>query len=173
MDLLSKIRNVPDFPVPGIQFKDITTLLSDAQAFNATIDLLEQRYKNAGISKVVGIESRGFIFGAALATRLGIGFVPIRKAGKLPADTIKRSYALEYGEATIELHRDALTPEDTVVLIDDLLATGGTLKASCELVDELGAKIHEIWVLLELTFLPGREVLKGYRLHGEISIASE
>jgi adenine phosphoribosyltransferase len=122
---------------------------------------------------VVAIESRGFLFGAALADRLGIGVVPIRKIGKLPGDKIRKSYSLEYGEATIEVHRDSLTAADRVVVIDDLLATGGTLKAACELVTELGATIDEIWVLIELAFLPGRQVLSGYRVHAEAVVSDE
>lgn len=167
MDILSKIRNVPDFPKPGIQFKDITTLISDGEALRKVIDGLEERYRGAGLSKVVGVESRGFIFGAALADRLGIGFIPVRKKGKLPADTIEKTYALEYGEATVEMHRDALEKGDRVVIIDDLLATGGTLEASCALVEELGASIHEIWVLIELGFLNGRERLSSRAFHSE------
>ena len=173
MDLLATIRNVPDFPKPGIQFKDITTLIANAEAFRFVMAGLEQRYANRGITKVVGIESRGFIFGAALATRLGVGFVPVRKIGKLPADTIKRSYSLEYGEATVELHRDALTAADRVVVIDDLLATGGTAKAACELVLELGATIDEAWFLVELAFLPGRKALGSIPVHAEVVVSSE
>jgi adenine phosphoribosyltransferase len=173
MDVLSKIRNVPDFPKPGIQFKDITTLLADPEAFNAVIFELARRYHTTGLTRIVGIESRGFIFGAALAHALGLGFVPIRKAGKLPADTYRRSYALEYGEATIELHKDALNADDVVLIVDDLLATGGTLKAAAELVGETGARIAGIWVLIELSFLPGRKVLEGYPVHAEVDVASE
>lgn len=173
MDVLSKVRNVPDFPKPGIQFKDITTLIADGPAFKEVIGKLVHRYEGARLTKVVGIESRGFIFGAALASHLGIGFVPVRKAGKLPADTIQRSYALEYGEATVEMHRDGVAKGDRVVIIDDLLATGGTLKAACELVDELGATIHEVWVLIELGFLPGRAKLAHYKVHAESVVASE
>lgn len=171
MDLLSKIRTIPDFPKPGIQFKDVTTLLSDGPAFNHVIEnLLVARYRNAGLTKVVGVESRGFIFGAALASRLGIGFVPVRKAGKLPHATLKRSYSLEYGEATVEIHADALCNTDRVVLIDDLLATGGTLWAAGELISALGASIHEVWVLMELGFLPGREKVGNHPIHSEIVI---
>ena len=173
MDILSKVRNIPDFPKPGIQFKDITTLLADGPAFRETINLLENRYRSRGLTAVVAIESRGFLFGAALADRLGIGIVPIRKIGKLPGDKIRKSYSLEYGEATIEVHRDALNAKDRVVVIDDLLATGGTLKAACELVNELGATIDEIWVLIELGFLPGRQVLSSYRLHAEAVVTGE
>lgn len=167
LEILNKVRNVPDFPKPGIQFKDITTLLADPEAFRYVMDRLQERYSNQGVTKVVGIESRGFIFGAALADRLHAGFVPVRKKGKLPADTIEASYELEYGEATIEIHRDALNPGDRVVVLDDLLATGGTLKASCDLVRELGAQILEVWVLIELGFLPGREKITGLPFHAE------
>jgi adenine phosphoribosyltransferase len=173
MDILTKVRNVPDFPKPGIQFKDITTLLADGEAFRTVIDRLAARYADRGLTKVVGIESRGFIFGAALANRLNIGFVPVRKAGKLPADVISRSYALEYGEAIVELHRDALDSHDRVVVIDDLLATGGTLAAACDLVKELGAEIEEVWVLIELAFIPGRSKLAGHKVHAEAVVHSE
>lgn len=173
MDLSHSIRNVPDFPKPGIMFKDITTLLQDATTFKSAIDGLENRYRDTGLTKVVGIDSRGFIFGAALADRLGIGFVPIRKAGKLPADKIARSYALEYGEATVEIHRDSLGPDDNIVLIDDLLATGGTLEAAAFLVTELGASIHEVWVLIELAFLHGRDRLAPHPVHAVIIEAGE
>jgi len=173
MDLLSRIRNVPDFPKPGIQFKDITTLLQDVEAYNHVIRGMADRYRGAGLTKVVGIESRGFIFGAALAHSLGVAFVPVRKAGKLPADVISKSYELEYGQATIELHTDALGPKDRVVLVDDLLATGGTLAAAADLVSQTGATIHEVWVLIELAFIPGREKLKKYPLHAELVVKAE
>lgn len=170
MDILSKVRTIPDFPQPGIQFKDITTLLADGEAFQTVMENLENRYRSANLTAVIGVESRGFIFGAALADRLGIGFVPVRKKGKLPADTIEKTYALEYGEATIEIHRDALAKGDKVVIIDDLLATGGTLEASCALVEELGGSIHEIWVLIELGFLKGRDKLGSHPVHAEAVI---
>ncbi|MGF1571831.1 MAG: adenine phosphoribosyltransferase [Sumerlaeia bacterium] len=168
MNFLDHIRTIPDFPKPGIQFKDITTLLKHPEAFAQVIDQLEQRYKNSGITKVIGVESRGFIFGAPLANKLNVGFVPIRKAGKLPAETYQKSYALEYGEATIELHKDALDSNDRVLIIDDLLATGGTLAASVELVEEAGATVTAIWVLIELGFLNGRNVLPGKTVHSEL-----
>ncbi len=173
MDILLKVRNVPDFPKPGIQFKDITTLIADGAAFRAVIDGMEKRYRGAGITKIVGVESRGFIFGAALADRLELGFVPIRKVGKLPADTIQRSYDLEYGQATVEIHRDSLGKGEKVLIVDDLLATGGTLKASCELVEALGASVAEIWVLIELGFLSGRDKLGPYAIHAEAVVNSE
>lgn len=173
MDILAKVRTIPDFPKPGIQFKDITTLLADGEAFSQVMEGLVRRYKDAGLTSVVGIESRGFIFGAALAHRLGIGFVPIRKVGKLPGKTIRQSYKLEYGEATVELHCDVLCSGDKVLIVDDLLATGGTLSAACELVRSTGAQIHEVWVLIELGFLPGRELLKGYAVHAEAVVSAE
>lgn len=168
MNFLQHIRTIPDFPKPGIQFKDITTLLNHPQAFAEVIDHMVERYKDSGITKVIGVESRGFIFGAPLAHRLKIGFVPIRKAGKLPAEAFQKSYALEYGEATIELHKDALSKNDRVLIIDDLLATGGTLAASVDLVHEAGATVQAIWVLIELGFLNGRDVLKGQTVHSEL-----
>lgn len=173
MDILAKVRTVPDFPKPGIMFKDITTLLQDGPAFAQVMRQLQARYTGAGLTHIAGIESRGFIFGGALAQMLGIGFVPVRKAGKLPGDRIRRSYSLEYGEATLEIHTGALKKGDRVLLVDDLLATGGTLKASAELVEELGASVHEIWVLIELGFLPGRRVLDGYRIHAEAVVSGE
>ncbi|MEQ8819083.1 MAG: adenine phosphoribosyltransferase [Sumerlaeia bacterium] len=173
MDILSKIRNIPDFPKPGIQFKDITTLLADPEGFNAVIFNLAKRYHDAGLTKIVGVESRGFIFGAALAHALGLGFVPVRKEGKLPHETLGKSYELEYGSATIEIHKDALTPDDRVVIIDDLMATGGTLEATVHLVEQLGAEIAEVWVLMELSFLNGKGKLGGVPYHAEISIGEE
>ncbi|BDD00335.1 adenine phosphoribosyltransferase [Persicobacter psychrovividus] len=151
----SVIRNVPDFPKPGIQFKDITTALKDPKALSFMIDHLYEYYKDKGITKVAGIESRGFIIGPALAARLGAGFVMIRKPGKLPADTIQKSYALEYGEDTIEMHKDAIGENDVVLVHDDLLATGGTALAALELVQEVGAKSVLVNFLIELAFLDG------------------
>lgn len=159
--LLDAIRTVPDFPKPGIMFRDITTLLKDPAAFRLATDLLADRYRTAQIGVVAGIESRGFILGAALADRLGVGFVPIRKPGKLPAATLRQSYELEYGTDAVEIHRDALQPGARVLLHDDLLATGGTLSAACSLVDSLGGVIAGIAVLIELSFLNGRARLPG------------
>lgn len=170
MNFLQHIRTIPDFPKPGIQFKDITTLLNHPGAFAEVIDHMVDRYKDQGITKVLGVESRGFIFGSPVAYKLGVGFVPIRKAGKLPADVYRKSYALEYGEATIELHKDALNSTDRVLIVDDLLATGGTLAATAHLVAEAGASVEAIWILLELGFLNGRDVLKGYNVHSEMVI---
>ncbi|MDR0891459.1 MAG: adenine phosphoribosyltransferase [Mediterranea sp.] len=154
--LVENIRVVPDFPIPGIQFYDVTTLFKDAQCLRELSDTLYEMYKGRGITKVVGIESRGFIMGPILATRLGAGFIPIRKPGKLPAETIEQSYAKEYGEDTIQIHKDALGPDDVVLLHDDLLATGGTMKAACELVKKLRPKKVYVNFLIELKELNGK-----------------
>jgi adenine phosphoribosyltransferase len=156
------IRNIPDFPKPGIQFKDITPVLADARLFAGAIDLLTEKFKPGSVDAVVGIDARGFIFAAAAAMKLRAGFVPVRKKGKLPYQTHEQDYALEYGSATIALHVDALKPGARVLLIDDLLATGGTAAAATALITKLGAQILEIGFLIELGFLHGREKLKGY-----------
>jgi adenine phosphoribosyltransferase len=156
------IRNIPDFPKPGIQFKDITPVLADARLFAGAIDLLTEKHQPGTVDAVVGIDARGFIFAAAAATKLHAGFVPVRKKGKLPYQTHEQDYALEYGTATVAIHVDALKPGSRVLLIDDLLATGGTAGAAAALVQRLGAKILEISFLIELSFLHGREKLKGY-----------
>ena len=155
------IRNVPDFPKAGIQFKDITPLLADPRLFAGTIDLLTQNFKPGSVDSVVGIDARGFIFAAAAAQKLHAGFVPVRKKGKLPYQTIEEDYALEYGNATVAMHVDALKPGARVLLLDDLLATGGTASAAASLVKKLGANILEIGFLIELKFLNGRDRLKG------------
>ena len=155
------IRNVPDFPKPGIQFKDITPVLADARLFAGSIELLTANFKPGTVDAVVGIDARGFIFAAAAATRLQAGFVPVRKKGKLPYKTIEQDYALEYGHATVAMHTDALKRGARVLLIDDLLATGGTSAAAVGLMQKLGAQILEITFLIELKFLNGREKLKG------------
>lgn len=166
MDLVRKlIRDVADFPKKGIIFKDITPVLQDAPAFRQTIDALAERYRDAGITHVVGIESRGFIFGAALAYVLPAGFVVVRKPGKLPRATYSASYSLEYGEDTVQIHQDALGAGDKVVVVDDLIATGGTAKAACELVERCGAKVHEFAVVIELAALEGREKLGERKVH--------
>ena len=155
------IRNVPDFPKPGIQFKDITPVLADARLFAGAIELLTARFAPGSIDAVVGIDARGFIFAAAAATKLKAGFVPVRKKGKLPFTTIEQDYALEYGHATVAMHTDALKPGARVLLIDDLLATGGTAAAAVALVQKLGGKILEAGFLIELKFLKGRDQLAG------------
>ena len=161
-EIESAIRNVPDFPKAGIQFKDITPLLADARLFAGAIDLLADTFKPGTVDAVVGIDARGFIFAAAAAIKLHAGFVPVRKKGKLPYQTHEQDYALEYGSATIAMHVDALKPGARVLLIDDLLATGGTAAAAAALVKKLGAHILEMSFLIELKFLNGREKLKGY-----------
>jgi adenine phosphoribosyltransferase len=160
--LAAKIRDVPDFPQPGILFKDITTLLQDGAAFRQALDALEERCRPYGATRVVGIESRGFIFGAPLADRLGAGFVLARKLGRLPAETVRVEYTLEYGSNTVELHRDAVAPGERVLVVDDLLATGGTALATIKLVEMLGGVVAAVVCLVELTFLSGRERLQGY-----------
>lgn len=164
IDLAALIRNIPDFPQPGIQFKDITTLLRDGPAFKYAIDLFIERYKGREIDAIVGIESRGFIFGAPLAYMLGLGFIPVRKPGKLPAATYVVEYDLEYGTNRLEMHQDALQPGMRVVVLDDLLATGGTTLAACQLIERVGGVIEEVAFLIELTFLCGREKLPQYPL---------
>lgn len=167
MDLKSYIREVPDFPQPGIGFKDITTLIGDAGAFRVMVDRITRHYRNRGITKVVSLESRGFIVGGALAYLLQAGFVPIRKAGKLPAQTISMSYELEYGTDTIEIHADALGEDDTVLIHDDLLATGGTALAALHLVQKLGVKKIYFSFICDLQFIhtPLKEELKAYVPH--------
>ena len=165
MDLSSIIRNVPDFPKPGIQFKDITTLLLHGDAFKEIIDGWKDRYAGQKVDAIVGAEARGFIFGAALAYAMELPFVPVRKPGKLPAETIAESFELEYGTDTLEVHVDALEKGARVVLVDDLLATGGTMEAMCRLVERLGAEVVEIAFVVELPPLKGRDKLAGYPIH--------
>ena len=169
MDLKAKIRNIPDFPQKGILFRDITTLLKDPEAFCYVIDQLRNRYKNMDIDFVAGIESRGFILGAALACQLKKGFIPIRKPGKLPYETISVKYSLEYGTDCVEMHTDALESSNRVLLIDDLLATGGTMAAACELVEQPGAEIVECCFVIELRELNGREKLKGHKIFSMVN----
>lgn len=157
--LKSKFRDVPDFPKPGIVFKDLTTLLNDAEAFTLTIDALAAKYANLEPKFIAGIEARGFILGSALAYKLGSGFIPIRKPGKLPAKVLRQPYALEYGEDSVELHVDSCNKGDKVVLIDDLLATGGTASAACQLLQAIGADVVGIGFVTELSYLTGRQKL--------------
>jgi adenine phosphoribosyltransferase len=164
----SAIRDIPDFPKPGIVFKDITPILHDPKLFRAAVRIFARRLKEKNITKIVAIESRGFLFGAAVAHHLGLGLVLVRKKGKLPHKTVEASYALEYGSATIEMHKDALTRNDRVVILDDLLATGGTAAATARLVRRLGARVVECDFLIELTFLNGRRKLKGFRVFAPI-----
>jgi len=162
--LAEKIRDVPDFPQKGVVFKDITTLLKDGQAFRMAIDALVEPFKDAKVDLVVGMESRGFIFGSPIAYQLGAGFVPVRKMGKLPASSIRAEYALEYGTATLEIHEDAIIPGQKVLVIDDLLATGGTVGATIGLIEKLKGEVVGVAFLIELTFLNGRSKLQNHRV---------
>lgn len=163
-ELKKLIRGVPDFPKKGILFYDITTLLKDKVGFAKLIDGLSERYIGKQIDLVLGIEARGFIFGPALAYRLNAGFVPVRKPGKLPAETARVTYALEYGQDTLEVHKDAVQPNQTVLIVDDLLATGGTALATVKLVEGLGGKVASLAFVVELDFLKGRDKLRGYEV---------
>ncbi|MFI6599748.1 adenine phosphoribosyltransferase [Nonomuraea sp. NPDC050536] len=165
--ILTHIRDVPDYPQPGVLFKDITPLLADAEAFTAVVDELSGLFQ---VDKIVGIEARGFILAAPVALRAGAGFVPVRKKGKLPAETIEESYDLEYGSATIEVHKDAFTPGDRVLIVDDVLATGGTAEAAVELVRRAGGEVAGLAVLMELGFLKGRERLAGVDLRSLVIV---
>lgn len=156
------IRTISDFPKKGILFRDITTLLSDKEGLRAAVDLMSREIENKDFDIVIGPESRGFIFGVPIAYNLGKAFVPVRKKGKLPAKTVEVSYNLEYGASALEMHKDAIKPDDKVVIVDDLIATGGTTKAICELLEKLGAKIVKIVFLIELEGLRGRDLLKNY-----------
>ena len=162
--LKSYIREVPDFPKPGILFYDITTLLKDRVGLATLTDSLGQRYIGRRVDMVLGIEARGFIFGPALAYRLNAGFVPVRKPKKLPAETARWTYDLEYGSDTLEIHKDAIQPGQSVIIVDDLLATGGTAKATTQLVESLGGKVASLAFIVELDFLKGREKLAGYEV---------
>ncbi|MFO0731102.1 MAG: adenine phosphoribosyltransferase [Nitrospiraceae bacterium] len=168
MNYKALIREVPDFPKPGILFYDITTLLKDARAFRTIADELTARYEGKGIAKVIGLESRGFILGGTLAARLGAGFVPVRKPGKLPADIYEVKYNLEYGSSALAIHRDAVSIGERVLIVDDLLATGGTAAATVHLIRQLGGEIAGLDFLVELKSLSGRERLAGQEVHSTI-----
>ncbi len=167
-DLKAKIRDIKDFPTEGILFKDITTLLKDAPAFKYVVDALAERYRSERIDVVVAVESRGFIFGGAVAHQLAAGFVPVRKLGKLPAKTVEVEYELEYGRDALAVHEDAIKPGQRVLAVDDLLATGGTMAATLRLVEQLGGHVAGVAFMIELGFLHGREKLKSYPLHSLI-----
>jgi len=173
VDLEPYIRSIPDFPKKGIVFRDITTLIADAEALRAAADALAEPFRNERVDLVVCPEARGFIFGALVADRLGAGLVPVRKPGKLPAKTIQRTYDLEYGTDTLTMHADAITRGQRVLVLDDLLATGGTIKACCDLARELGAKVVGCAFVIELSFLRGREKLKDYRVVSLVDYESE
>ena len=164
-DLKSKIRHVPDFPKAGILFYDITTLLRDPEGFRLAIDSVTEPFRNRGISLVIGIESRGFILGAAVADRIGAGFVPVRKPGKLPSASVRATYELEYGSDSLEMHRDAIDKGQRVLIVDDLLATGGTARATVDLVKQLGGVVEGVAFLIELVALNGRAKLPGEKIH--------
>lgn len=164
MDLKDKIRSIQDFPQEGVLFRDITTLLKDAEGMKEAIDQMTAKLEGVDFDLVLGPESRGFIFGMPVAYNMGKGFVPVRKAGKLPAEVVSKEYALEYGTATIEMHKDAIQPGQKVVIVDDLMATGGTAKAIVEMVEEMGGEVAALLFLIELDFLEGRKVLPGYKI---------
>ena len=172
-DLKKYIRSVPDFPKPGINFYDITTLLMDPNGFRQALDEMETYVKSRGAQKIISIESRGFVFGAALADRLGMGLITARKPGKLPYKTVSESYDLEYGTDSLEMHADTVSEGEKVVIVDDLIATGGTLQAACKMVEKLGGEVAGISVVIDLSFLPWREKLDGYDVHCLISYDSE
>jgi adenine phosphoribosyltransferase len=169
----SKVRSIPNWPIKGVIFRDITTLLQDPKAFKAICSIFYNRYVNEKVDKIVGIDARGFLFGAVLAYELDIGFIPIRKKGKLPYNTISESYSLEYGEETVEIHEDAIERGDRVVIIDDLMATGGTLAASAALVEKLGGDILECAFVIELPDLKGREKMGDRNLFAIIEFEGE
>jgi adenine phosphoribosyltransferase len=164
-ELKNIIRDIPDFPKKGIIFKDITTLLADARSFQRMVDLLSHRYVGEKIDKVVGVEARGFVIGAALAYKLGAGIVLVRKPGKLPSDTFKKSYDLEYGTDTLEIHTDAIKKGERILIADDLLATGGTMGAVVDMVDSMGGELVECCFMVELDFLKGRDKLPAGKVH--------
>ncbi len=162
MDLREWIRDVPDFPKKGILFKDITTLLKDREAFRMSIEMMGDLYRDVPVDKIIAVESRGFIFGSALAYNMGTGFIPVRKPGKLPAATERVTYELEYGTDSLEIHKDAIQPGERVLIVDDLLATGGTAAGVAKLVEKLQGKVAGVAFLIELSFLNGRDKLRGY-----------
>ena len=168
MDLKEKIRNIKDFPKEGINFKDITTVLKDKEAFHYSIYQMAEQLRDKEFDLIVGPEARGFLIGAPLAYELGVGFIPVRKPGKLPAETISFEYQLEYGTDTLEIHKDAIQPGQKVVIVDDLLATGGTSEAMVKLIEDLGGEVVKMVFLIELSFLPGADKLKDYNVESII-----
>ena len=173
MNLKDKIRTVPNWPIEGVMFRDITTLLQEPVVFRATCDAFYERYKDTKIDKVVGIDARGFIIGAVLAYQLNVGFIPVRKKGKLPAETISAEYSLEYGTNTVEMHADSIKKGEKVLIIDDLIATGGTIAAAAKLVEQLGGDIIECAFIIELPDLHGRDQIKQYPIFTLIEFEGE
>ena len=163
--LKETIRSISDWPIKGVIFRDVTTLMHNPEAFRESCDILYERYKDMNVDKIVGIDARGFIFGAVLAYKLGIGFVPVRKKGKLPCKTIQETYSLEYGEDTLEIHEDAIQKDEKVIIVDDLIATGGTIGATVKLVKKLGADIMECAFIVELPDLNGRDQIQGCKIY--------
>jgi adenine phosphoribosyltransferase len=164
MSIKEKIRTIPNWPIDGVMFRDITTLIQDPAGLRESCDLLFDRYKEMAIDKVVGIDARGFIFGAVLAYKLNIGFVPVRKKGKLPYKTVEAAYSLEYGDSVVEMHEDAIDKGEKILIVDDLIATGGTIAAAVKLVETLGGEIVELAFIVELPDLKGRDQLKGHKI---------
>lgn len=173
LEIKNYIRNIKDFPKPGIVFRDITTMLKEPISLNYTLNKLIELTNGIKIDKVAAIEARGFIFGSLLAQKLNAGFIPIRKPGKLPAETISQTYSLEYGEDSIEIHKDAIAKGENVLVHDDLLATGGTAKAACQLIEKLGGNVVQVSFIIELSFLKGREQLSGYDVKALVNYESE
>lgn len=173
MELKKTIRSIPGWPIDGVIFRDLTTLMLDGKAFAKACDILHERYKTHRVDKVVGIDARGFVFGAVLAYKLGIGFVPVRKKGKLPAETIEKSYNLEYGSAVLEIHKDSIEEGERVVIVDDLIATGGTIEATVELVRELGGDIVECSFVVELPELLGRHRIPDCSVYAMMEFEGE
>ena len=168
-DLRDVIRNIPDFPIPGILFRDITTLLKDAGAFREAVTRMAAPFVDRKIDVVAAVEARGYIFAAPIADRLGVGIVPVRKPGKLPFETIRQEYSLEYGTNTLEVHKDAVAPGQRVLIVDDLIATGGSAQATARLLEQLGAKVEAFAFLIELADLEGRKLLDGYEVHSVVT----
>jgi len=173
MDLKEKIRNIPDFPKKGIIFFDITTLVKDGEALRFAVDEMARKFEGKKIDAIMGAESRGFIFGAAMAYKLGVGFIPVRKPGKLPYKTCQVSYDLEYGSSSLEMHVDAIKKGDNILIVDDLIATGGTAKAMTQIIEKMGGKVAGLSFLVELSFLNPRKLLEGYELHSLVVYDSE
>ena len=173
MDLKATIRSIPDWPIKGVIFRDITTLMQDPDAFREACDRFVDRYKDMKVDKIVGIDARGFVFGAVLADRLGIGFIPVRKKGKLPCETIQETYSLEYGEDTLEIHADAIGPGERVVIVDDLIDTGGTVGATVRLVQKLEAELLECAFIVELPDLGGRKQIPGVKIFSLVEFEGE